>query len=89
MAYDPFDSVSDSIIAPARDAFAITPDNNAGFARATRAIYVGTGGDMVARLVGAAEDVTFRNVSAGSVLAVRLTAVRASGTTAEDLVGLA
>lgn len=89
MTIDPFSSASDSLIAPARDAFVITPSDISELPDATKALYVGTGGDIVLRLIGADTDVTLRNVVTGSVLALRLTAVRANGTTAADLIGLA
>ncbi|MEM8724822.1 MAG: hypothetical protein AAGE86_04780, partial [Pseudomonadota bacterium] len=89
MPFDPFENSSDSLIAPAKTAFDITADDNADLPGATKAIYVGTGGDITARPVDSEADVTFRNVVAGTVLAVRMRAVRASGTTAADLVGLA
>ncbi|QUL37668.1 hypothetical protein [Erythrobacter sp. JK5] len=89
MPFDPFEHSSDSLIAPAKTAMAIVPDDAADLASAIKAIYIGTGGDIVARPVDSDSDVTFRNVAAGTVLAIRLRAVRASGTTAADLVGLA
>ncbi|MDJ0641430.1 MAG: hypothetical protein QNJ15_01305 [Erythrobacter sp.] len=89
MPFDPFENSSDSLIAPAKTAFEISPDDNADLAGATKAIYVGTGGNITARPVESEQDVTFHNVVAGTVLAVRLRAVRSSGTTAADLVGLA
>ena len=89
MILDPFGTASDSLIAPAREAFALTPNDAAELTSATKALYVGTGGDIVLRAVGSGTDVVLRNVVSGSVLAIRLRAVRASGTTATDLVGLA
>lgn len=86
---DPFDTASDSLIAPAREAFAVIPKDTGELSRATKAVYVGTGGDIVLRAVGSDTDVTLRNVAGGSVIAIRLRAVRASGTTAADLVGFA
>jgi len=41
------------------------------------------------RGIGAAQDVTFRNCLAGMTLAIRVSHVRATGTTAADLVALA
>lgn len=89
MPFDPFENSSDSLIAPAKTAFEIVPDDNADLEGATKAIYVGAGGDIAARPVDSDADVVFRNVVTGTVLAVRLRAVRNSGTTAADLVGLA
>jgi hypothetical protein len=88
MAHDPFDSVTDSLISPARNAYAIVPSDSLDLAGATKALYVGTGGDIAVRLINAPTDVIFKNVPTGSLLAIRLAAVRAGGTTAADLVGL-
>jgi hypothetical protein len=81
-------SSGDSLIAPARHAFAIVANNTSNLPTPAKAVYVGTGGDLVLRAIGSSTDVTFRNVSGGSILAVRTVAVRADGTTAADLVGL-
>lgn len=72
---------------PAEVAFAISPHATDELAEVTRAIYVGTGGDL-ALIDSAGNAVTFRAVPAGSVLPVRARAVRITGTTAADLVGL-
>lgn len=78
----------DSLIAPASQAFAIVPHNSANLPTPAKAVYVGTGGDLVLRAIGSPNDVIFRNVVGGSILAVRTVAVRAEGTTAGSLVGL-
>ncbi|ANU07150.1 spike base protein, RCAP_Rcc01079 family [Paraurantiacibacter namhicola] len=88
MAFDPFNRTVDTPGDPARDCFPVTPADNADLDRLTKAIYVGTGGDIVLRAADADVDVTFRNVPAGSILDIRVRAVRVSGTTAADLVGL-
>jgi len=89
MIPDHLQSAADNTTSPARNCFAITPDNNQLFSYITKALYVGTGGDIVLRCVDAASDVTFVNVPDGSILDVRVVAVRATGTSAGDLVGLA
>jgi hypothetical protein len=89
MTHDPFDSVTDNLISPARNAFPVSPSDGGNLTSATKAIYVGSGGDLNVRLIDAEADVTFANVSSGTVLAIRVSAVRATGTTAADLVGLA
>lgn len=89
MPQDPFKSVGDSLIAPSEYCFAIVPDDNNEIERATKAIYVGTGGDVVLQLLAAPVPVTFRNVPSGAVIDVRVARVRATGTTALDIVGLA
>lgn len=53
----------------------------------TRGLYVGTGGDItVVNLQG--NSVVFANVPDGTILPIRITAVKATGTTASDIVGL-
>lgn len=89
MPFDPFENSTDSLITPAKTAFAITPDDVADLPSVTKALYVGNGGDITVRPVDADADVTFRNLVTGTVLPVRMSAVRSSGTTATDMVGLA
>lgn len=89
MPLDLFKHSGNSLIAPATSAFAINPDDAATLPLATRAIYVGSGGSMVAQMIDGGEDITFENLSPGSVLAIRLRAVRGTGTTASSLIGLA
>lgn len=73
---------------PARTAFAIVPSDSQEIAILPRALYVGTGGDLTLQLVDATQDVTLRNVAAGQIIDVRARYVRATGTTAGNLVGL-
>lgn len=88
MSNDPFANATDSLIAPARSAIAIVPHASAALPQAVRALYVGVGGDIVLQAVGSQQDVTFSNVPTGSILPVRVSAVRTAGTTAQQLVGL-
>ena len=78
---------SDSPIAPARAPFAIVPSDAQPLPRPIKAIYVGTGGQVTLRGVEAAADVTYKNVASGTYLEVCASHVRATGTTAADLVG--
>lgn len=86
---DQFATFADGASAPARNAFAIVPHDANPLPRVVKAVYVGTAGNVTLRTVDAAADVLFRNVAAGQVLDVRAAFVRAAGTTAGDLVGLA
>jgi hypothetical protein len=86
---DPFGNAGDSLIAPARLAFAIAPTDGSNLALGTKALYVGNGGDIVLRAVGSDSDVVLRNVISGSVIAIRVAAIRQTGTTASNIVGLA
>ena len=87
MAFDPFAFNSDTPTAPAAQAFAIIPSNTVELPQPTKAIYVGTGGHVTLRALRSSADVVYRNVPAGSYLTVRAVYVRATGTTAADLVG--
>lgn len=89
MMVDSFSSASDSLIAPARLAFSLSPDDDADIPLFTKAIYVGNGGNITLRSVDSESDVVFTNVQDGTILDVRCRAVRASGTTATNIVGLA
>ncbi|MDX3928210.1 MAG: hypothetical protein QHC90_20695 [Shinella sp.] len=84
---DPFSSHHTALDAPASHAFAIVPDNDAELAVTTRALYVGTGGDVTLVTVSG-ETVTFVNIAPGSVLPLRTARILENGTTAADLVGL-
>lgn len=84
---DQFSAYGDSVSAPARGAVAVVPHDVNGLAVLPKALFVGTGGNVVAAgAVGG--DVTFRNVADGSVLPFRAAFVRATGTSAADIVAL-
>ena len=89
MFQDPFDRTSDSPMAPAEDCFAITPSDTVELPRATKALYIGQTGDVALVTVRGTSAVIFRNVAAGTIIDVRARAIRATGTTAQDIVGLA
>ena len=89
MPIDPFTRNIDTPSDPARKAFAIVPDDAVELPSLTKAVYVGTGGDVTLRAAESGSDVTFRNVPDGAVLDVRVSAIRATGTSAADFVGLA
>ena len=86
---DTFQAGGDALLAPARAPFAVTPNDATALPVLPKAIYVGTGGTLIVRGVDAASDVTFKNVASGQIIDVRASHVRATGTTATDLVGLA
>lgn len=89
MATDLFQSHSDMVGAPSRAPFSVTPHDGNELAVIPKALYVGTGGVVILRGVDGSSDVTFKNVANGQVLDVRAQYVRATGTTATDIVGLA
>lgn len=71
---------------PARNAAAVTPDDDTDLAKATRALYVGVDGDVRVRMPDDS-DVTFAAL-AGSILPVAVKRVLLTGTTATNIVAL-
>lgn len=78
---------ADDIAAPARGGFAITTSDSADLLAETRAIYVGSAGDLVA-VLASGDEVSFVGLGGGTVLPVRVRRVKATGTSAGHLVGL-
>lgn len=89
MLNDAFETSARSSMTPSDNCFPITPDDVAELPHLTKAIYIGQGGDLVLLLGSSQNPVTFRNTVAGSILDVRVRAVKSTGTTAGNLVGLA
>jgi hypothetical protein len=85
---DPFSNVADAPFAPATRAVAITPNDTAALADIPKGVFVGTGGTIVMRGARGGADEAWRNVPSGTILPFRAQYVRASGTTAADLLAL-
>ncbi|PCJ70271.1 MAG: hypothetical protein COA62_06615 [Rhodobiaceae bacterium] len=85
---DSFDSHTIGLVSPAVNAFSVVPSDATDFEQVTRALYVGSAGDLSVVMKGGGS-VLFKNVSAGSILALRTLRVNATATTATDIVGLA
>lgn len=73
---------------PLQYAFAIAPNDNSDVPSLTRAIFVGGAGNISVIMENDTEAVTLVGVVAGSLLPMRVTRVRSTGTTATNLVGL-
>lgn len=86
---DRFETQIDSLTQPAREAFAITPHATNEIDPLPKAIYIGTGGNITLRAAGSSTDVVLKSVASGQILDIRARYIRASGTTAADIVGLA
>lgn len=84
---DRYQNFAAGLESPALHGFAVTPDDGTDLSETTRALYVGNGGDVVVILLSGAE-LTFANVASGTVLPLRTRRVKASGTTADAIVGL-
>lgn len=84
---DEFESYTTSLTSPARDADVIVPNDAADLNAVTRAIYVGSAGDLQVQMASG-QTVTFENVLAGVVYPIRAARVLATGTTAAGLIAL-
>lgn len=87
MPTDRYDKHASSLMAPADDGFAITPNDGADLARVPRSIYVGGAGN-IALVTAKGTSLTFQGLSAGQVLPLRVNRVLSTGTTATNLIGL-
>ena len=85
-AIDDFASLSSSLTAPARFAVAVTPDDNNDLTNVARSLYIGTAGNVAVVTEGGSA-VTFTAVPVG-VLAVMVSRVKSTGTTASNIVAL-
>jgi len=81
----PFQSQS-TATGPIRSAAAVTPHASTPITDGpVRSLFVGVAGDVTCRLDGDSADVLFKNVPSGTFLPVRATHVRATGTTATNI----
>ena len=85
---DLFSNAADQVSAPARQAVGVVPHDTAALADIPKALFVGTGGSLVLRGVAGGADTVWKNVANGSVLPFRAQYVRATGTTASDILAL-
>lgn len=85
-AVDRFSNNGVGLTTPIHNAFTITPHDSNELSYVTRSVYVGGGGDIVAVMASGAE-VTLRNVVTGSFLPYRIKQIKATGTTATDIIG--
>jgi hypothetical protein len=85
---DIFENRGDNVSAPATRAVAVTPHDSNALADIPKALFVGTGGNITMRGAGGSTDQLWKNVASGSLLPFRASHVRATGTTAADLLAL-
>lgn len=83
---DRFANAGDSLLSSSRAPYAVTPDDAAPLPAVPKGIFVGSGGDVTLRGVDSTADVTYRNLPDASYIAVRAAYVRATGTTATNLI---
>lgn len=85
---DAFSSRADEVSAPATRAVAVTPHDSNALTDIPKALFVGTGGNIAMRGVNGTSDQSWKNVPSGSLLPFRAQYVRATGTTAADILAL-
>ena len=86
MAQDPYGN-QDALIASARNAYVITPDDDTDLTVIPKALYIGGDGDLVVDMVGDGEDIPFPGLTASSILPIRPVRVK-EATTATSIVAL-
>jgi hypothetical protein len=84
---DPTGGAAPGMSGPYVGGFAITPDNNNSLDKVTRAIWVGSGGDLSV-MMRTGEQLLLKSVPPGTEIRLRVTHVLAAATTASALVGL-
>jgi len=85
---DQFSQTLDSVIAPATRAVAVVPNDSTPLTDIPKALFVGTGGAITMRGVAGSADQLWKNVPDGAVLPIRAQYIRATGTTAADILAL-
>lgn len=85
---DQFSGHGDAVSAPATRLAAVVPHDVNALPDIPKALFVGTGGDLMLRGSGGGGDALLKNVADGSVIPVRAQYVRATGTSAADIVAL-
>lgn len=84
---DSFSKFPTTPISPARGGEAVIPSDTADLTQVSRALYIGQGGDVAVTLQDGVV-LTFEAVGAGSLLPIRASNVRATGTTATGILAL-
>ena len=85
---DIFQNHADQVSAPATRAVAVVPHDVNPLTDIPKALFVGSGGTIVMRGVAGTIDATWKGVAGGSILPFRAHYVRATGTTAGDILAL-
>ena len=85
---DLFTDYRTGLESPARNAYAVTPDDGTDLTMSSRALWVGAAGNVSVILVNDSGAVTIVGVPAGSLLPFAVKRVRSTGTTAASIVAL-
>lgn len=85
---DQFSNNADHVAAPAVRAVAVVPHDGNALSDVPKALFVGTGGNITMRGAGDGADHVWKNVASGSLVPFRASHVRATGTSAADILAL-
>lgn len=77
-----------ALSAPAAEAVAVTPHDSNALSRVPKALFIGTGGHLTMRGAVGSTDTVWKNIPSGTLLWFRAKFVRATGTTAADILAL-
>ncbi len=86
MPTDAFQNYADDTSGPSHAPYPANPSDSVELPIVPKGIYVGTGGDVTLRGIDGSVDVTYRNLPDASYIAVRVQFIRATGTTASNLI---
>ena len=70
----------------ARNAAVVSPNNDTDLAQVTRAVFVGGGGNLSVNMADTGTSVTITGVPAGAFLPICVSRIRATSTTATNIV---
>lgn len=87
MAINYYTEFTDDVSAPSLAPFSVVPNDTTELPVVPKRIYVGSGGNVTLRGVNGTADVVYKNVGSGVYLNVRAQFIRATGTTATDIIG--
>jgi hypothetical protein len=82
---DPYANLGDDLLGPARHAAAVAPNDSADLPTSSKRLWVGGAGNVALVTVGG-DTVVYNSVPAGCYLQVRAARVKATGTTASNIV---
>ena len=86
---DKFEKFYTNVSDPADHAYSITPDSTTDLPFSTRAVYVGSTGNLVVSMVTDTANtfITFASIPAGSILPIRVKRI-SEASTAGNLIGM-
>lgn len=88
MPTDRYGIGQDTVSSPSLNPVAVVPSDSVALKDIPKGLWIGTGGDVTIRAVNSGVDVLFKAVPSGHILPVRAAFVKATGTTATDIVAL-